>query len=136
MPFAEYWEFRPSMLRKTVPSSPEEWARVVEGEEIPHPKVLMSTSQIIGGVSQKDPENFLIDMFRRKALDAAYLKLNAQTLEEQAENAQLETTLRTAIGKLEVYGRRITAMNKERLEKGQTQITWMHPAVLQASLNI
>lgn len=35
MPYAEYWQFRPTMLKKAVPTSPAEWARLQPGEELP-----------------------------------------------------------------------------------------------------
>jgi hypothetical protein len=78
MPFAEYWDFRPSMIKKYVPNDPAEWDSIKIGEELPSPIVMMSTSQIIGGVSQKDPENFLVDMLRKKAFNANYLKVKSE----------------------------------------------------------
>ena len=58
------------MLKKAVPQDPRDWDNIVEGSELPHPKVMMSTAQLIGGVSAKDPDNMLIDVMDRKYNDA------------------------------------------------------------------
>ena len=73
MPFAEYYGFRPTMLRTAMPLS--DWDNYKEGEEMPRAKIMMSTSKLIGGISAKDPDNMLQNLMIRKQVELeAYLR--------------------------------------------------------------
>jgi hypothetical protein len=69
-PYAEYWSFRPSMLKLAVPDSPQGWEDLKERAELPYPKVMMATSQLVGGVSGKDPDNLLLKVMLRRRMEA------------------------------------------------------------------
>ena len=77
MPFAEYYGFRPTMLRTIMPLNKSGWDNYKEGEEMPRAKIMMSTSKLIGGISAKDPDNMLQNLMIRKQVELeAYLKDN------------------------------------------------------------
>ena len=65
------------MLSKSVPQSPSDWGKIQEGSELPHPKVMMSALQIVGGVCARDPSNFIIDKLKRHLFAASYTATTA-----------------------------------------------------------
>lgn len=64
---ATYALLRPSMLKKAIPSRPEEWEHVEIGEELPDSKVMMETGKLNEATTQRDSDNFLMDNILRQA---------------------------------------------------------------------
>lgn len=59
---ANYWHFRPSMLKIPLPLNSKEWAEIKVGDEIPHTKILMETGKLIEATTQRDLDNVLLDV--------------------------------------------------------------------------
>ena len=69
MPFAEYFGFRPTMLRKPMLLNEEAWKNFQDGDELPRGKIMMSVAKLIGGISAKDPDNMLQNLMIRKSIE-------------------------------------------------------------------
>jgi hypothetical protein len=97
---------------------------------------MMSTLQLHGGVSAKDPDNLLLNVILRKQLATDSLLFEASSAEEKKRLARQADIYQNFFSRLTAYGVRVDEMNSSRASKGLSPLTWMHPKWLEASLNI
>ena len=129
-----YWNFRPSMLKKEVPYSAEDWADIKVGEEMAHSKVLLNVLKVTATSLRRDSDDTLLGMMKKQEF-AVRDEVEMGTAPDLHKHRQLLASLEELVAELKSFEEEVNALNAKKQAVDRIDITWLNPSDMQNGIH-